>query len=369
MNDALSYNQALDDELSRRGIEHTSETPPIEDLPISVNMGRVSIDLKKYSEFGTYHLVHWFQLLEEWHPRHICVVNPSFANTITWYKQSQGPIPTHLRVYKPEAIEAFDPGSLEFYDPKKHRTIYRGMIGQEKYYVLKKKPGFTRVDVDVEDGSVAVIWPADPGHRAREMVISNVDRFRRQLARCHGKKPRARFQVFPLLLVPGGGPDHANMIVIDTVQGTITRFEPHGATTTLYDQRDIDMEIGRVLVPVIESALGISIVRIVTPSDFCPAEGLQVAEVRQTRYFAVPKIAFDGKIVNADKDGYCDAWSAMWLHYRILNPNKSDKQVYDMIHTGWNDLATKIRAYVTAVVTSFMNKLAKEKEDTLSRGR
>ena len=367
MNDALSYNQDLDDALARRGIEHTSETPPIEDLPIRVNMSGASIDFKKYAEFGTHHLTHWFQLLEEWHPRHVCVVVPDFYESIHWFKESEPAKPVRLKVYAPHELKHLEPG-FEFYDPKKHREIYTGMIDGTKYYVPTWQPGFIRVAYQAAKGGMSVVLPADPGRRAGEIVIPDVDRFRRQLARCHGKKPRARFQVFPLFLIITEEDTHANMIVIDTVKRTITRFEPHGANVDdVYDPRDIDGGIRRVLVPVVESALGISIERVITPSDFCPADGLQTTELLQKRYPAQYTIV-SGEIVKKEKGGYCDAWSAMWLHYRILNPNKSDKQVYDMIHAGWDDLATKIRAYVTAIVTSFMEKLAKEKEESL-RGR
>ena len=365
MNDMLAYNQVLDDELSRRGIEHTSETPPIQDLPIHVDMSGASIDFKKYAEFGTNHLIHWVQMLEERHPRHICMVSSSFIETITWYKQSQPPLPARYAVFDPEDVETFDPDSYELYDPKKHQ-VFVGMIGQKKYFVPTMEPGFKpRRNFKVAKGDQYVILHADPGHRAKQIVIKNVDLFRRQLTRCHRKSTRPRFQAFPLYLDFGTTKGHANMIVVDTEQGIVTRFEPYGARKMkAYDPRDVDSEVRRVLVPVIESALGISVVRTVAPSDFCPLLGLQCTERRQTRYPAQTKKVL-GKVVNVEKGGYCDAWSAMWLHYRILNPNKSDKQVYDMIHAGWDDLATKIRAYVTAIVTSFMEKLAKEKEESL----
>ena len=296
------------------------------------------------------------------------MVSPRIHDSVVWYRRAQRPIPAHFRVYKPVHLDLFDPSKYEPYDPEEHRTAYYGMIGEKEYFLPSRRDGFVPVPYRVKEGSVPIIWHAEPGYRAKQMVISNVDRFKRQLARCHGKKPRARFQAFPLILVLGGGDmDHMNMIVIDTVQKTLTRFEPHGAVVEFYSPKDVDREVRRVLVPVIESALGISGVRVISSWDFCPMRGLQVAEVRQTRYPKQTKVV-DGKTVNAEKGGYCDAWSAMWLHYRILNPNKSDKQVYDMIHAGWDDLATKIRAYVTAIVTSFMDKLAKEKEDTLRGG-
>ena len=366
MNDMLAYNQVLDNELSRQGIEHTSETPPIQDLPIHVDMSGASIDFKKYAQFGTNHLIHWFQMLEERHPRHICMLFSSFHHAITWYKQSQPPLPARYAVFDPEDVETFEPGSYELYDPKKHK-VFAGMIGRRKYFVPTMEPGFKPVhNYRVAKGDQCVILKPARGHHAKQMVINDVDLFRRQLTRCHRKSTRPRFQAFPLGLELGSTKGHANIIVIDTVQGTVTRFEPHGASTGSYDVRDVDREVRRVLVPVIESALGISIVQTVAPPDFCPAEGLQTTELRQTRYKKQTKKVF-GKIVSAEKAGYCDAWSAMWLHYRILNPNKSDKQVYDMINAGWDDLATKIRAYVTAIVTSFMEKLAKEKEDKLRK--
>ena len=369
MNDALSYNQDLDDALARRGIEHTSETPPIEDLPIHVDLGGASIDFEKYTQFATEHLTHWFQLLEELHPRHICVVHPNIRDSVYWYKESQEPLPAHILNFTPEELKSLGlrDNEYELYDPEKD-SVYHGKIGEKEYYLPEMRPGFKRVDYQVPKGKVAVIWPHDPGHRAGEMMLRDFERFIEHLGRClFAKKTNPRFLVFPLLLIIEEDEFHANMMVIDSVQKTLTRFEPHGAGVEIYDPRDVDREVRRVLIPEIEFALGFSGVRVITPSDFCPVLGFQCSELLQTRYPKQTKVV-SGKTVSAEKDGYCDAWSAMWLHYRILNPNKTDKQVYDMINAGWDDLATKIRAYITAIVTSFMDKLAKEKEDTLRGG-
>ena len=124
---------------------------------------------------------------------------------------------------------------------------------------------------------------------------------------CQNKKKRF-FMLSVALVVPGKPGTHANMVVIDLKKKTSELFEPHAKRT---EQSTLDSLVGAYKIS--DDLLRDLFKKIlpdfkyISSQDYLPTWGLQ------------------GK--TDAYGGLCVTWTAMYLHYRILNPNSSREEI------------------------------------------
>lgn len=181
---------------------------------------------------------------------------------------------------------------------------------------------------------------------------------RNELLRC--KQKGVRFTVTLLTMaIPHGY--HANALILDNQSGVLSRFEPHGAATTSYSISRLDNTLTQF---VKENPTLMK--RYQAPPDFCPDVGPQTKERFSKKYSIVTKKAF-GKVVRAEAGGYCSAWSLMFIHYRIMNPMKSNQEIHKHINRNPDELADMIRNYMAFIVKIVEPKKMAETKATKAR--
>jgi hypothetical protein len=144
-----------------------------------------------------------------------------------------------------------------------------------------------------------------------------------------------RFVVFALSVAwyhdskeTGGGREfsgHANGLLVDTLAKTYERYEPNGhhVETEFWDkvlEKFVEVDMPRVLPGYTYRS----------PREFCPRFGLQ------------------SRATSTGKGGYCVAWSAFYVHSRVLNPGFSARQVQDLLLQRYTPdrLTLMIRRYI-----------------------
>lgn len=113
-------------------------------------------------------------------------------------------------------------------------------------------------------------------------------------------------------VVVGSGPSHsshANSLIFNTVNNTIERFDPHGASSgAIYNQILIDQQLKAKFEEILPEY------RYIPLNDFCPYLGPQA---------------------KADTfGGLCLTWAVMYALIRILNPNINQKDVISKMMEG-----------------------------------
>ena len=168
-------------------------------------------------------------------------------------------------------------------------------------------------------------------------------------------KIKSRFFIGIVSMKVKGGL-HSNALIFDNKDKTLTRYEPHGKITNVYDMehadkcfvdwlKDVNSKIGKW--------------KYVSPLDYSPSIGPQTKS-SSTHYEKKTGMVFGKKKV-VESGGYCSAWSLLFLHYRISNPEKSVEFLAEsMAHPTAKVLNDKIREYSACIVNQiFPNKISK----------
>ena len=144
------------------------------------------------------------------------------------------------------------------------------------------------------------IEPVDP--------MVSVEKFNHMMRKC-----RKRFVAVSVQLIVHNKPgSHANMIIVDTKEKSVELFEPHGARSseTTMDSLEGAYKISDKLVKKYFHKY-FNNYKYISPSENLPTYGLQA----KIDYY----------------NGMCVTWCIMYLHYKILNPNKTQKDIIDKI--------------------------------------
>lgn len=149
-------------------------------------------------------------------------------------------------------------------------------------------------------------------------LVATTPYFYRRLQQCEGN----RFVIGTLAIF--GQPDHLNGLVFDMTDRVLTRYEPD---TDFQDaQRTIDDAIKAWLWPGW---------RYTAAFKYCP--GPQALER------AMPQYDWE--------EGYCVAWSLLLLHYRVLNPDRTDQQLVDYFaDKNPSELQKMVRGYASTIL-------------------
>ena len=155
-------------------------------------------------------------------------------------------------------------------------------------------------DIDTSELMVKNVEPVDP--------LVSVEKFNEMIRKCD-----KRFIAVSVQLIVHNKPgSHANMLIIDKVNKSVELFEPHGkrSSETSMDSLPGAYKISNKLIKKYFEKY-FHDYKFISPSDYLPTYGLQVK-------------------VDA-YNGMCVTWCIMYLHYRVLNPNKTQQQIISKI--------------------------------------
>ena len=149
------------------------------------------------------------------------------------------------------------------------------------------------------------------------------------------KKCKKKFIAVSVQLIVENKPGtHANILILDTENKTVELFEPHGKRS---EETTMDSLVGAY--DISDKLLKKYFNKFfpeytyISPQDYLPAYGFQA------KYDAF--------------NGLCVVWSTMYLHYRILNPDLTSKEITKHIKKKVNK--------------QFLLKYAKYVEDTVKK--
>ena len=193
---------------------------------------------------------------------------------------------------------------------------------------------------------IVCIWKGSSGNGG---IFYNTDGFvvanwvLKELERCF-LKSKSRFTVGILSIKLDTGKSHANALIFDAENKILTRFEPHGANLDInYDVGDLDRQIKKWTEKNMEGW------SYTAPIHFCPTVGPQGKEYKS--YFDDKMKAIYGSDLSKEAGGFCSAWSLLFLHYRLVNPDLSDKEIVEyMVSESGDILFNRIREYVSFIV-------------------
>ena len=113
-----------------------------------------------------------------------------------------------------------------------------------------------------------------------------------------------QFIIIPLGIEVANG-SHANIIIIDTINKTIERFEPNGKNNPMNLYYNMDL-LDNILTTKFNSIP----YKYIRPSDFLPDIGFQLLETLE-----------DDKCKKiGDPNGFCAVWCIWWAEQRVTNP-------------------------------------------------
>ena len=134
-----------------------------------------------------------------------------------------------------------------------------------------------------------------------------------------------------MIIVPGKSGSHANIIVIDLKEKSVELFEPHAKTTeisTLDSLEGAYFICNRLIKKTFSKIL--PDYKYISPNDYLPRYGLQSKTDEYT--------------------GLCVTWSILYVHYRILNPNKKRKPLIKHMNKLKKRFLLRYAAYVEEII-------------------
>ena len=178
----------------------------------------------------------------------------------------------------------------------------------------------SKEDLDTSELMMKNVKPVDPE--------VSIDLFNKMIKKCRKRIIAVSVQ----LIVENKPGTHANMLILDTKKKTVELFEPHGKRS---EQTTMDS---------LEGAYNISDkllkkyfhkffpdYKYISPQDFLPSYGFQ-------------------EKIDA-YSGLCVTWSTMYLHYRVLNPDLTSKEITKHIKKKVNkEFLLKYAKYVEETV-------------------
>lgn len=143
---------------------------------------------------------------------------------------------------------------------------------------------------------------------------------------------------------------HANAFIFDLKNRIVSRFEPNGGQAIGYYNHK---EVNQTLDMFFKSKATINKIGVwkyESPSDFCPV-GPQVKAAKHQYEKKVGKVY--GKQVVIEAGGFCAAWSLMFIHYKLLNPDRNDQDIIQwLLGLSSEKLSNMVREYAAFVVNN-----------------
>lgn len=166
--------------------------------------------------------------------------------------------------------------------------------------------------------------------------------FREQLNEFVEQK-NSRFMMGLLTLKVKGG-YHSNALCYDKKDKTVTRFEPHGSESNVYDMLDLDVEFEKEIKKTFADW------KYVSPAMTSPNVG------PQTKWAIDPYEKKTGLVFGQQRvietKGYCSVWSLLFLHHKLHDPTASPTQIIGLLLLINNE---KLRQYTATIVNTVDN--------------
>ncbi len=157
------------------------------------------------------------------------------------------------------------------------------------------------------------------------------------------KVKRKRLAIIPLSIVMEDlvGTNHQNALILDIPAKKLYRFDPNGAgfgDNSVLNQEAIDKDFRQAIQS--NADLKALITEYVPPIGFCPKIGVQPLEGSA----GIPKNP-------GEPHGYCVAWSLLFIHAALENPQMSLKEIAKALLADeeGDNLRKKIKAYLAFV--------------------
>ena len=166
-----------------------------------------------------------------------------------------------------------------------------------------------------------------------DLTYSISSKFENYLHKCKENK-KIQFYIIPITLVfpntfesnilNNKSSEHANVIIIDTVNGIIEFFEPHGlfykGNSVIYNTELLIQKVISQILPLNNQYIFENVFQ------FCPYFGIQ------------------------QNDSFCLAWSLFYTELRILNPEKKSKDIIEILSEWTRDYTLEyIKKYITYI--------------------
>jgi hypothetical protein len=278
-----------------------------------------------------------------------------------WLQYLQFKLP-HLFCFVNDA--PFQGGALlyQFYDtPKKKATIYRESIYDLPFIntqVLDSDGKWSRYYSKMTGNEELVSNVPISGYQlkllkkikneeyyfveeepAKGKGLHNTEKFIELIRHCNTKKVRFSIQLLRIAFAPGEY--HSNAIIYDNKKKTLTRFEPHGDVSS-YSSYRLNHKFQDFVIKNVDLFPG----GYIAPHWICPNVGPQTRE-----------LIADYPKKEGQAGGFCAAWTQLYIHLRILNPDLTDLEVMELLNVAPRKLSIIIRNYMAAI----MNYVSKNK--------
>jgi len=141
---------------------------------------------------------------------------------------------------------------------------------------------------------------------------------------------------------------HANIVLFNHKSRELARVEPNGRDMNGSSHLAFDATIDKLFQAFVEQHSTI-FKYYSPPQNICSHLGPQEKERMQSLYAKeVRQVRGTEKII--ETSGFCGLFSLLFVHYRLENPELSNKQVMDKLNKSSNDLAFHIRLYAKHIV-------------------
>lgn len=160
---------------------------------------------------------------------------------------------------------------------------------------------------------------------------------------------------------------HANALIFDMKEKKLYRFDPLGPVDERYNPKKINEALKRWLSTQTDLLKGWTYV---SPIEYCPKVGPQMKEDWESIIDVLePFRAKEDNNPNrvGRKLGFCSAWSLLFLHFRLANPDASAKTVAEYFDSLSNEeLTLMIRQYAEFILdTISLKSPSKEEKNNL----
>lgn len=184
--------------------------------------------------------------------------------------------------------------------------------------------------------------------KVRESVPNCLDKyvppyFGEGLQNIRNKYPDVKFILIKLTLICYGGFNHANMLIYDTVNNIIERFDPYGSVP-YYDNEFIDNTLRHLFMESLPSVTYLS------TKDVTDGISFQIFSSETTLH---------NMIIN-DPAGFCQAWCLWYVEQRILNPKLSPQLLTKLLIHRINKLEERYKDYIrnyASILDTTKNKI------------
>lgn len=166
-------------------------------------------------------------------------------------------------------------------------------------------------------------------------------------------RSKSRYLMYIITITnDGSNAAHANALIIDLELCTMTRFEPNGSDAVdMYSHALLDDAL-RNWLQTNGRLMKCKEWTFVLPSAYCPMDGPQKVEYgHESR-----TVKYNNKNNKREDNGYCSAWSMLYIHFKLVNPDYGDDEIVEYIlKRSPKDMAFMIRQYANTIMKEVGN--------------